>query len=365
MSDARSPSELADAYTRRRPVYENLASRFAALLTDLLRSHNLDVVDISHRVKTVESFERKIRLKGDEYDDALTEITDFAGIRVITYLIEDVERVAEIIRDQFTIDEERSGNKARELGDDQFGYLSDHYIVTVSDARSPFPEWRQFIGLKAEIQVRTVVQHAWASVEHKLRYKADQKIPVHISRQLNALSAQFENADTQFAQAQQAITDLKDDYREAVGRGEQGLRLDIASLEAYLEQSATARRALEVAASAGWNVEEEAAEGDAELRARDLRDLLRSLEATGIETVGDLDALLRRAPDVAEPLAIVAEIEAADTSGHGHIDGEAYPEDILNVILFLITNAPAERVEAVYGGVTAEAIERAIAGVRG
>lgn len=55
-----------------------------------------------------------------------------------------------------------------------------------------------YVGLKAEIQVRTTLQHAWASIEHKLRYKSDIKLPEEERRELSSIAASFESYDKAF-----------------------------------------------------------------------------------------------------------------------------------------------------------------------
>jgi ppGpp synthetase/RelA/SpoT-type nucleotidyltranferase len=350
------PAQWADEYRRQRHLYQTLAEKLAGVLTDVISSEGLDVVQIEHRAKTVDSFLGKLDRKGQKYKNPLEEVTDLAGLRVITYYLEDVDRVSKLIRREFTIDEERSGDKADELDPDRFGYRSMHFVVTLGDSRKGLPEWAALRSLKAEIQVRTATQHAWAALEHKLRYKSMDNTAPDIARRLFRLSALFELADEQFAEVKRFSEEVKEDYAQTVSRGELDVGLDTSSLEAYLNASSTAQDALAVAAEAGWTVQREPDVIDPERRQRDLGDLVRSLHAVGVARLEELDALLQRAGEASEMLRRVAEREAADPFGSGHPDGEAFPEDILNIVVFLLTRAEPEVVLEVYGGVTAQAI---------
>ena len=86
-----------------------------------------------------------------------------------------------MIEREFDIDWAYSSRRGEDDPPDRFGYRSDHYIV-----RTPADE--RFAGLSAEIQVRTVMQHAWAAVDHRIRYKADD-LPRDLSRRLFRLNA--------------------------------------------------------------------------------------------------------------------------------------------------------------------------------
>lgn len=362
MSDTvATPADWVNRYRDKRSMYEDFATRVAAVLADVIRREDLDVILIEHRAKTVESFRGKLDRKGNRYGDPLREVTDLAGIRVITYYLEDVATVEKLLRREFTIDDEHSIDKATELDSDRFGYLSNHYIVSVGDTRGGLPEWAHLKELKAEIQVRTATQHAWASIEHKVRYKSERNFAPEIGRRLSRLSALFELADEQFAMVRQVTRDVERGYKQTMKRGDLDVALDASSLEVYLNESEAVQRALDIAGATGWAVQTAADPFDPDRQARDAEDLMRSLRAIGVATVGDLHALVQRADEVTELLAAIADREAADPGGSGHPDGAAFREDILNIVVFLLTRVRPEVVSEVYGGVTAAAINDAIA----
>jgi len=93
------------------------------------------------------------------------------GVRVITYYQDDVDRAATALEEAFEIDEARSIDKRRQLQLRQFGYRSVHLIARFGSkdkdpARAPFrSSW-------FEIQVRSILEHAWPRSKHEVCYKA-------------------------------------------------------------------------------------------------------------------------------------------------------------------------------------------------
>ena len=104
-------------------------------------------------------------------------------MRIITYFAEEVDAVAQLIEREFTIDRKNSIDKRMALDPDQFGYLSVHYIVSLAANRSQLPEYAALSGLSAEIQIRSILQHAWAEIEHDLGYKSQTAVPRDVVRQ--------------------------------------------------------------------------------------------------------------------------------------------------------------------------------------
>ena len=93
------------------------------------------------------------------FSDPLVEITDQVGLRIITYLREDVDAVATLLSDEMRLLDDRDmGLETAREG--RWGYASRHLLVGVEGEQQP-----------ASIQVRTVLQHAWAEFEHDIRYK--------------------------------------------------------------------------------------------------------------------------------------------------------------------------------------------------
>jgi hypothetical protein len=139
----------------------------------------------------------KIGQPGKEYQ-SLSDITDLVGVRIITHYADEVEQIARVIESEFTIDGENSGDKGKVLDPDRFGYLSVHYVLELGRARAALPEYRAYGGMKAEVQVRSILQHAWAENEHDLGYKSALSVPRSVRRRFSRLAGLLELADAEF-----------------------------------------------------------------------------------------------------------------------------------------------------------------------
>ena len=115
----------------------------------------------------------------------------------------DIDKVDKLIRENFEVDTLNSIDKSKILKSNEFGYLSNHYIVQVNSKRIELPEWKKFNKLNAEIQLRTVLQHSWAAISHELEYKSNYDIPDILKRKLYRLAGLFELADEEFVQVKQ------------------------------------------------------------------------------------------------------------------------------------------------------------------
>ncbi len=111
------------------------------------------------------------------------QITDLAGVRVITYFPSTLKEIDEMLSQEFKI-VERSDMGAELIEEDRFGYQSIHYLVKLTPQRARLPEYDPFALSIAEIQVRTILQHAWAEIEHDIQYKSASVIPAEIRRLL-------------------------------------------------------------------------------------------------------------------------------------------------------------------------------------
>lgn len=210
----------------------------ADLLERLLSHAGIDIVTIERRTKDIESFRTKVTQedKAKKYKN-LIDITDLSGIRIISYLQEDCSKISNLICDEFKVDLKNSINKKISLNTDQFGYISDHYVVELSDARCALRELTPFRGMKAEIQVRTVLQHTWAAVDHKLRYKSKREVPQELQRRLFRISALLETADDEFSYLAAQAAELRRSYSESIERGQLEIPVNADSILEFIDTS--------------------------------------------------------------------------------------------------------------------------------
>lgn len=222
------------------PFYQKLTRKNTELLRELLECEGIKAT-IESRTKNVESLYGKITRPGKAYKDPLKEISDLSGIRIILYSLADVEKATTLIHKNFIVDKEKSVNKLEELAPDKFGYISQHYIVKTIDTRKNLPEWKGITEYWCEIQIRTVLQHAWAAVNHFLLYKNEYDAPKALRRRLFRLSALFELADEELVGIICDIQTEVDTYRKEFNEGNKSVEINIESLKTFIQTSPEAQ----------------------------------------------------------------------------------------------------------------------------
>lgn len=178
--------------------YRTLAAMVSATLKSALDGEEISYVDIPFREKNKKSFLKKIKDRNESKKYSHTDMTDLAGIRVITLIESDVKKVGKIIEELFNIHPKESINKSKTLGENKVGYRSVHYVCDIGTHRENLPEWKKLKNLCFEIQVRTALEHAWAEIEHDRGYKLGGTLPSELSRRFSLLSGLLESADLEF-----------------------------------------------------------------------------------------------------------------------------------------------------------------------
>lgn len=217
-------------------LFASYSEKCKGIITELLNDNYISIHHITSRVKNRDSLERKIDIKNNKYSD-MSEITDICGIRIITYLDSDVNSVAELIEKEFTIDFVNSIDK-RKLKSDQFGYKSMHYVASLNDQRLGISENKKFDGLKLEIQIRSILQHAWAEIEHDLGYKNLISIPENFKRNFNRIAALLETADVEFDRLKKDLSEYEIKVKDAIKDNPYEVLIDQASIASFIENNA-------------------------------------------------------------------------------------------------------------------------------
>jgi len=196
-------------------VLENITNVLAAALKLSSRP------TFKKRVKSFKSYYKKVlRLKPGEaaVSTDLVPLTDMMGIRVICAFLEDINLAIEQIGTIFNVVEveHKGGQKFSE-----FGYESVHVLVKIPEECTP-PLTDIYEGLKplpkeavCEIQIRTILQDAWAEVEHELIYKTEfSPLDIPLRRKLASLNAALSLADITFQEIRDYQNKLQKEISE-------------------------------------------------------------------------------------------------------------------------------------------------------
>ena len=228
-------------YQHLRPVFQDLAEAVRGILAEALRADSIQAASIEARAKDVESFGAKASkpyesdTERPKYPDPLKDITDLAGVRAITFFPKTAKTAEKVVRREFEVVE--FSDKAALLDDNRLGYKSVHFLVSLAPNRLSLPEYSRYRNLVCELQIRTVLQHAWAEIEHDIQYKTESTIPSQIRKRFTALAGLLEIADREFQAIQDEDARITSKARESVGKGNfVGIEITPDALKTYLDR---------------------------------------------------------------------------------------------------------------------------------
>ena len=142
--------------------------------TNLKEIYNYDVIsNIESRIKTPDSIVKKMKKKNYDlnYEELIKNINDVAGIRIVCPFKTDIFKIKKVI-------EKNSNLEILEVKDyvntpKKSGYSGLHII-----AQTPVNIGDTVAQVKVEIQIRTMAMDFWSTTEHKIKYKAKNKLSI-------------------------------------------------------------------------------------------------------------------------------------------------------------------------------------------
>jgi putative GTP pyrophosphokinase len=158
---------------------------------------------VTGRVKSLPSSVEKLSRKYARVVEELNDesripslLTDLIGIRVVCCYGDHVRGVGEEICKHFDVHEETDRTvEADDAG--LFGYRALHFDLRLNNARRELPEFIRFRDLQFELQIRSLVQDAWSTLDHRIKYKKN--LPFSLARRVNRLAALAEMMDSEFS----------------------------------------------------------------------------------------------------------------------------------------------------------------------
>lgn len=267
--------DWGDQYDLAMPRYKALADETHFMLRKAVEAAGIKTHSISSREKTRASFLEKIVRKG--YEDPFAEMPDIAGVRVVVLFMDDLPKLAEIVRRELDVVNEVNWVEAGDA--DSFSYMSTHYECQLNQG-SKGPRYDELKGLRVEVQCRTILMDAWANVSHHLDYKGEASIPEELRRDFHALSGLFYVADRHF---QLFYTASREADEEAA---------DIPRRETDLAERPLNRSTLRALLRAEYDDREHA-------DAASISEFVEELAVVGYETIGSVQHALARARSLA------------------------------------------------------------------
>ena len=216
-------------------LHKSYTDSLQNLIISLLKENNIKYHVVEARTKTQTSLEAKINNPNKSYKNPLEEIHDITGIRIVAYYIDDIDRIEELVRKEFEIFEDESYSKLSKMSANEFGYLSVHCIFTLNKTRENLTEWKPYKSLKAEVQIRTVLQHSWAVIAHALQYKNKIEVPFSLRRKLSRLAGLLELADEQFLSIKNEHKSLEEKARNELESNKMDIQITSITLKEFIE----------------------------------------------------------------------------------------------------------------------------------
>lgn len=192
-------SQLGNRYHEWVRTHPNAATEFSEAIEDVLDDAGVVYDRVATRVKGWPSLKKKAKKRDADgalaYPDPWNGIHDLVGARVTVFNSTVIPQAIDILGRSFTV--LRSVDKAAETRiSGGFGYGSHHLVLQVNDSLEELAEYE---GFTFEVQIRTVLQHAWAEFEHDIRYKQGPKPPTaQVDRLFTLAAGLIELADQQF-----------------------------------------------------------------------------------------------------------------------------------------------------------------------
>lgn len=194
-----------DYYNDNAQRLEQAKHAFLTLLGSLIAREDLAVAAATGRIKdreeSIKKFTRKYQgalEKSETPYEIKNHITDLIGLRLVCLYEDEIEPMGELVRQHFSVIEVTDKTAEIEGTENSFGYKGLHLDLRLDDARAAMPEYELFVPFRFELQIRTIVQDSWSTLDHKIKYK--KSIPASLKRRINTLAALFELADREFRQ---------------------------------------------------------------------------------------------------------------------------------------------------------------------
>ena len=221
-ADLPSKTDIENLYNSYYPIFSCILNNIQnSLISDIeLNPRPL----LKARIKSFKSYHEKVKRQRSAeiyHTQKFVLLTDMIGIRVICLFLDNIAEVERQISEKYKVREIE--HKGAEQSFREFGYESVHVLIELPKEcldlsmlddefvrQHPLPE-----GLCCEIQIRTILQDAWAEVEHELIYKSEfTPFDAPLRRKLASVNASLSLADTIF----QEIRDYQKNFQRQVDK---------------------------------------------------------------------------------------------------------------------------------------------------
>jgi ppGpp synthetase/RelA/SpoT-type nucleotidyltranferase len=221
-------------FEKDRAIHDMAAQQATELLKEVLVNSPALIHVVAARCKKPDSLWLKLCEK--RYGQPKRQLTDLVAARIITYYQKDVPIIVRTLNHAVEVDPHKSVDKRVELEAGEFGYTSVHLIARTKGSWATSPKYHALRDRWFEIQVRSILEHAWAEIEHEVVYKSGIKYPPSIKRRFARMAGAIEILEDEFEALRVYQEGLIDLHKQRYAKGEDGAaELDSVRLIALLE----------------------------------------------------------------------------------------------------------------------------------
>ncbi|HUQ22272.1 MAG TPA: hypothetical protein VM049_04590 [Gaiellaceae bacterium] len=236
MSEPRSDREWADFYADERDIYDAFVQKLRVLVETLLDEAEVNhawVISYSNAPGFVEDELARERRAGHPIEKPLESNVRVAGVTIGVHNDVPVDELGDLIRREFAVVAQSSDpREARHAKPITYGYV--HYLVSLDERRLELTEWARFAGLKARIEIKTLLQDVWENVDLDLPFYDADSYPAEVRDLLIRAAAGLAAVDELLTDADEAMRRLYAGYAAAIEAGELQIGINGVSLHAYV-----------------------------------------------------------------------------------------------------------------------------------
>lgn len=174
--------DCLNEYEDLKDLYTDFSMVIRTIIENILYTNDINYQVVTNRTKNDESLKRKVKEITDIH--SVRDIDDLAGCRIIFYTNKDTQRIVGYLCEEFDVVKEN-------LKYSEKSYNALHLVVRLKEDRLKLCEYEMFDGLKCEIQLTTVLFHAWSELAHDLIYKPKEDLSKFDEHAFDSIEARF------------------------------------------------------------------------------------------------------------------------------------------------------------------------------
>jgi putative GTP pyrophosphokinase len=219
----------------KKDLLERCCEKTKNLIEECLEDAQIRYQSVQARVKNRKKLQVKYSDPQKKYK-RLDDITDLAALRIITYYEDEVDAVAELIKREFELDLANCVDR-RSVDPDRFSYHAINFVCFHLHNRLSSVEYKRFSGLRFEIQITSILRHAWSEIQHDW-YDLKDAFPPEIKRRFYRMAALLEVAESEFLELRNKKSNYQRSIAVQIEAKLSDIPLDKVSLRSLLEQDA-------------------------------------------------------------------------------------------------------------------------------